>query len=202
MSQRSHHCFWEKNKHSGMSKLRTVKNSNAWKVVKQGKDDHGYVLFLGNVLKYDLFFLWRLTDRLIQFVYWGVKGLKKYFTFLCWKMSRFAKRWGQEEGEMTFSHSGSLTPRVLAAIGLSLAINMGTDIYSKVGSPQSHKRQLVLFLLLKWLCCQIHTNMFGPRNVIEAVTASIMSPPDDYSSHSCREACSGDMEVSRKTCPD
>ncbi len=144
-------------KHAGMSK-QTAKKSDAWKVVKQGKDDHAYVLFLRNVLKYYLFFLWRLTDRLIQFVYWGVKGLKKYFTFLCWKMSRFAERWGQEEGKMTFSHSGSLTPRLLAAIGLSLAINTGTDIYSKVGSPQSHKRQLVLCLSLKCMHCQIHTN--------------------------------------------
>lgn len=39
-------------------------------------------------------------------------------------------------------------------------------------------------------------------DVIEAVTASIMSPPDDYSSHNRREACSGDMEVTRQTCPD
>lgn len=94
--------------------------------------------FLKNVLKHYLFFLWRLTNRLIQFVNWGVTGLKKYFTFLCWKMSRFAERWGQEEGEMTFSHFGSFTSRLLAAIGLSLAINMGTDTYSKAGSPTSH----------------------------------------------------------------
>lgn len=140
--------------------LRTVMHE---RLSNKGEDDHVYVLFLRNVLKYYLFFLWRLTNRLIQFVNWGVKGLKKYFTFLCWKMSRFAERWGQEEGEMTFSHSGSLTPRLLAAIGLSLAIKAGTDIYSKVGSPQSHKRQLVLRLPLKCIHCpsiqvQTHTN--------------------------------------------
>ena len=191
----------------------TANRSDAWKVVKQGKDNHAYVLFLRNVLRHYLFFLWRLTDRLIQFVYWAMKGLKKYFTFLCWKMSRFAERWGQEEGEMTFSLSGSLTPRLLAAIGLSLAINTGTDIYSIVLSPQSHKRQLVLCLPLKCMHCppihtQMHTNTHGIKswdwshNVIEAVTASIMSPPDDYSSHSCREAHSGDIRVSKQTCPD
>lgn len=131
-----------------MSK-QTAKENDAWKLVKQGKDNHAYVLFLRNVLKYYLFFLWRLTDRLIQFVNWGVKGLKTYSTFLCWKMSRFAEWWGQEEGEMAFSLAGSMAPCLLAAIGLSLAINSGTDIYSEVGSPQSHKRQLVLCLPLK-----------------------------------------------------
>lgn len=44
---------------------------------------------------------------------------------------------------MTFSLSGSLTPCLLAAIGLSLAINERTDIqyivYCVIVSPQSHK---------------------------------------------------------------
>jgi len=114
--------------------------------------------FLRNVLKYYLFFLWRLTDRLIQFVYWGVKGLKKYFTFLCWKMSRFAGRWGQEEGEMTFSPTGSLTSCLLAAIGLSLAINTGTEMYSIIVSPELHERQLALHLPLKEIQCPFHTS--------------------------------------------
>lgn len=81
--------FFKRKNHSsgninnaGVSR-QTAKKSDAWKAVKQGKDNHAYVLFLRNVLKHYLFFLWRLTDRLIQFVYWGVKGLKKYFTFLC-----------------------------------------------------------------------------------------------------------------------
>lgn len=130
----SHHYFFENSDVQVCLswRLRTVGHE---RLSKKKKDEHVYVLFLRNVLKYYLFFLWRLTDRLIQFVNWGVKGLKKYFTFLRWKMSRFAERRGQEEGEMTCSHSGSLTPRLSAAIGLSLAINMGTAIYSKFEVP-------------------------------------------------------------------
>lgn len=128
------------------------KKTGVWTVVKQGKDVHAYVLFLRNALKYYLFFLWRLTDRLIQFVYWGVKGLKKYFTFLCWKMSRFAERWGQEEGEMTFSFPGSLTSHLLTAIGLSLAISTGIGKYSVIVRSLWHKGQLVMWLPLMYMC--------------------------------------------------
>lgn len=131
------------------------KKTGVWTVVKQGKDVHAYVL--RNALKYYLFFLWRLTDRLIQFVYWGVKGLKKYFTFLCWKMSRFAERWGQEEGEMTFSFPGSLTSHLLTAIGLSLAISTGIGKYSVIVRSLLHKGQLVMRLPLMYMCSPFHT---------------------------------------------
>lgn len=80
---------------------------------------------------------------------------------------------------MTFSHSGSLTPRLLAAIGLSLAINVGTDIYSEVGSPQSNQRQLVLCLSLNAYIApertragtQKHMHNTKKQELIEAVTA-------------------------------
>lgn len=133
------------------------KKTGVWTVVKQGKDVHAYVLLLRNALKYYLFFLWRLTDRLIQFVYWGVKGLKKYFTFLCWKMSRFAERWGQEEGEMTFSFPGSLTSHLLTAIGLSLAISTGIGKYSVIVRSLLLKGQLVMRLPLMYMCSPFHT---------------------------------------------
>lgn len=170
--------------------------------------------FLRNSLKYYLFFLWRLTDRLIQFVYWGMKGLKKYFTFRCWKMSRFAERCREEE-KWLFSLSGSLTSRLLVEIGVSLAINKGTVIYSIAVRPQSHTSQLVPCLPLKRMRCNQtpqNPDIYAPiiymkkktlvDNIIEAVTASIMSPLDNYSSHSCRGACSGDMKVSKQACPD
>lgn len=64
---------------------------------------------------------------------------------------------------MTFSFAGSSTSCLLAPIGLSLAINTRTDMYSIILSSELHYRQLVVHLPLKYMQCLIHicanTNM-------------------------------------------
>ena len=119
----------------------SAQSSEAWKAASPWKRQlcKAYVFSLRNMPEYYPSSCWRLTDRLIQFVYQGVKRLKKYFTSLYRDVSRFAEGWGREEvgggGWMTFSLSGGLTSRLLAAIGLSRGINAGTDMYSIIVSP-------------------------------------------------------------------
>lgn len=53
---------------------------------------------------------------------------------------------------MTFSFPGSLTSHLLTAIGLSLAISTGIGKYSVIVRSLLHKGQLVMRLLLMYMC--------------------------------------------------